>query len=219
MTVLFTQSWDVLPGKFEEYSTFVSGDYNPGLNKLGLMLQGGYYVAVGAGPRIIAVATVQEPHRLTHILGTKEFRLLSEKLKALTTRYSSRLWVSSGRLREGPYRIQMGAWKFNQYYNVLPGKEDEHYQFVKDECMPGMQKLGVPITEGWRLAIGSGPQTLAECSARNLVDIAKAIDSDQFRRLVRKLKKEFATDYSSRILAPTGQIELPTMVSEMMKKF
>jgi hypothetical protein len=36
---------------------------------------------------------------------------------------------------------------------------------------------------------------------------------------VRKLKNEMATDYASRILAPTGRIEVPYLMSEMMKKF
>jgi hypothetical protein len=219
MTVLFAQSWDVLPGRFDEYSSFVSEKYNPGLEKLGLRLLGGYYVAVGEGPRIIAAATLMEGQTLGEILCARDYRILFQELMGLTTRYSSRIWVSSGRIREQPYRIQMGAWKFNQYYNVVPGREEEHYHFVKDECMPGMQKLGVPITEGWRLAVGAGPRTLAECSARSLGDIASAIDSDEFRRLVRTLKKEFATDYNSRILAPTGRIEIPSMLSEMMKGF
>ena len=64
-----------------------------------------------------------------------------------------------------------------------------------------------------------GPMTLAECSARNITDIANAIDTDEFRKLVRKLKKTYAIDYSSRILAPTGRIEVPSMLSEMMKGF
>ena len=113
----------------------------------------------------------------------------------------------------------MGAWKFNQYYNLLPGMEEEHYTFVKEECIPGMQKLGVPVTQGWRLVIGSGPTILAECTGRKLEDIARAIDTSEFRRLVRTLKKHYATDYSSRILAPTGRIEVPSMVSQMMKGF
>jgi len=133
--------------------------------------------------------------------------------------YSSRLWVASGRVGEGPYKIQMGAWKFNQYYNVAPGLEDDHYKFVKEECIPGMQELKVPITQGWRLVIGSGPRLLAECTGRNIETIAKCIDSDLFRKLVRRLKKNYATDYSSRILAPTGRIEIPSMLSEMMKGF
>jgi hypothetical protein len=219
MTILFTQSWDVIPGKWDEYSELVTNEYNPTLEKLGLRLLGGYYVAVGEGPRIVAVATVEEGDYLRKILATKDYRMISGKLLRLVQKYSSKLWVSSGRVKEGPYKIQMGAWKFNQYYNIVPGLEGEHYKFVKEECIPGMEKLGVPITQGWRLVIGSGPTTLAECTGRKLEDIARAIDSSEFRRLVRILKKSYATDYSSRILAPTGRIEVPSLLSEMLKGF
>lgn len=219
MTVLFTQYWDVIPGKFDEYSSFVTNQYNPALEKLGLKLLGGYYVAVGEGPRIVAVATIDNHDYLRKILATKEYRVTLNGLLGLVQKYSSKLWVSSGRVVEGPYRIQTGAWKFNQYYNVLPGKENEHYRFVKEECIPGMKELQVPITGGWRLVIGQGPTILAECTARSMVDIAKAIDTSEFRKLVRRLKKHVGTDYSSRILAPTGRIEIPYFMGEMMKSF
>ena len=219
MNILFTQYWDVMPEKFDEYSSFVTNEYNPTLNKLGLKLLGGFYVAVGQGPRIIAVATVEDQDYLRKILATEEYRVISSRLLQLVWKYSSRLYVSSGRVIEGPYNIQVGAWKFNQYYNILRGKEEEHYRFVKDECIPGMKELKVPITGAWRLVIGDGPRILAECTARNIVDIAKCIDSSEFRRLVRALKKHYATDYSSRILAPTGRIEVPYIMSEMMKGF
>lgn len=219
MSILFTQYWDVIPGKWDEYSEFVSNEYNPAVERLGIKLLGGYYVAVGEGPRIIAVATVEETDYLRKILATDEYRRILARLHQLVMKYSSKLYVSSGRIKEGPYKIQMGAWKFNQYYNVLPGMEEEHYRFVKEECIPGMAKLGVPITEGWRLVIGSGPQILAECTGRKLEDIARAIDTSEFRKLVRSLKKKYATDYSSRILAPTGRIEVPSLVSQMLKGF
>lgn len=97
--------------------------------------------------------------------------------------------------------------------------EDEHYRFVKEECLPQMKELGVPITGGWRLVIGSGPRTLADGTARSMVDIAKVIDTSEFRRLVRTLKKTYGTDYSSKILASTGCIEVPYIMTEMMKGF
>ena len=143
----------------------------------------------------------------------------SNQLLHLVMNYSSRVWISSGRIHEEPYRIQTGAWKFTQYYNVLPGHGEDHYRFVKEECMPGMKSLGVPVTGGWRLAIGSGPRILAECTGRNIEKIAEAINTSEFRRLVRRLKKNFATDYSSRILAPTGRIEIPSLLGEMLKGF
>ncbi len=219
MTILFTQYWDVIPGKYDEYSSFIMEEYNSAMEKLGIKLLGGYYVAVGQGPRIIAVATVEEQDYLRKILATEDYRTLVTRLTSLVYKYSSKLWVSSGRVTEGPYNVQTGAWKFNQYYNILPGMEEEHYRFVKEECIPGMKELRVPITGAWRLVIGDGPTILAECAARNIADIAKCIDTSEFRKLVRRLKKYYATDYGSRILSPTGRIEIPSMMSQMMKGF
>ena len=217
MRVLFTQNWDVMPGKFDEYSTFVTNEYIPALEQLGVRLVGGYYVVVGEGPRIIAVAAGNKPGILQAALASREYRTVSNKLLRLVWEYSSKLYVPTGRIQEGPYRIQVGVWKFNQYYNVVPGMEDEHYRFVKDDCLPVMESLGVPITGGWRLLIGTGPRMLAEATASNVTAIAKALDSPEFIRLVKTLKTRYATDYSSRILSPTGRIEVPYLIEEMMK--
>ncbi|MFO7459370.1 MAG: hypothetical protein R6X07_02000 [Desulfatiglandales bacterium] len=219
MAILFTQYWDVMPGLFDDYAAFISNEYNAAMNSMGIRLVGGYYVVVGEGPRIVAVAEVENVDSLQRILATKEYRLVSDRLNKYVWKYSSKVWAPASRVLGGPYVIQTGVWKFNQYYNVLPGRDDEHYRFVKDECLPALKALGIPMTGGWRLAIGTGPKILAECTARGAVEIAKAVDSAEFRRLVRKLKNESATDYSSRILAPTGRIEVPYLMSEMMKKF
>jgi hypothetical protein len=219
MAILFTQYWDVMPEKFDDYSSFVSQHYNPTLERLGIKLVGGYYVAVGEGPRIVAVAAVEDAENLQQALATRDYRVVSGQLLTLVWKYSSRVWVPTGRIQEGPYRVQTGVWKFNQHYNILRGKEEDHRRFVKEECLPGMEELKVPVTGGWRLVIGSGPRILAECTGRNIVDIAQAIDTPLFRKLVRTLKNNYATDYSSRILAPTGRIEVPYLMQEMLKKF
>jgi hypothetical protein len=219
MAILFVQHWDVIPGKFDEYASFVTHEYNPTLQNLGIQLVGGYYVAVGEGPRIVAVATVDETENLRKTLSSREYRFLSAKLLEFVWKYTNKVYVPSGRIQEGPYRIQTGVWKFNHYYNILRGKEEEHLTFVKEECLPGLQELKIPLTGGWRLVVGSGPRTLAECTGRSIADIAAGIDTALFRKLVRTLKNKYATDYSSRILAPTGRIEVPYLMSEMMKKF
>lgn len=219
MPILFTQYWEIRPGRFDDYSYFVMNEYIPTLNKLGIRVVGGYYVAVGEGPRVRAVAEIENLDGLHRHLATSDYRIVSNRLFQYVWKYSSKVWAPSGKIQEGPYRIRTGVWKFNQYYNVLPGKEDEHYRFVKDECIPGMKALGVPITAGWRLIVGDGPRTLAESTAKSIVDIAKAIETNEFKSMVKKLKNEFAMDYSSRIMASTGRIDLPYLMSEMMKKF
>ncbi|MBN2123498.1 MAG: hypothetical protein JW821_04335 [Deltaproteobacteria bacterium] len=219
MPILFTQYWDIMPGRFDDYAAFVTNEYIPAFQKLGIRLAGGYYVVVGEGPRIVAVAEAENVNSLQRSLSTKDYRILTNRLFQYVWKYGSKIWVPSGRIQEGTYHIQTGVWRYNQYYNVLPGKEEAHYRFVKDECIPKMKELGIPITSGWRLVVGAGARTLAESTAMGIVDIAKAIDASQFRRLVKRLKNEFATDYSSRILVSTGRIEVPFLLAEMMKDF
>jgi hypothetical protein len=219
MAILFVQYWDVMPGKFDEYSSFITREYNPTLQNMGIRLVGGYYVAVGEGPRIVAVATVDETDNLRRILSSREYRILSTKLLEYVWKYSNKVYAPTGRIHEGPYAIQTGVWKFNQYYNILRGKGEDHLQFVKQEWVQGMEELKVPLTGGWRLIIGSGPRILAECTSKSIVAIAEAIDTALFRKLMRTLKNNYVTDYSSQILAPTGRIEVPYLLSEMMKRF
>ncbi|MCX7177334.1 MAG: hypothetical protein NTX56_00740, partial [Proteobacteria bacterium] len=117
------------------------------------------------------------------------------------------------------YKVQTGLWKFNQYWNIVPGMAQEYAEFVTGDYIPTLEKVGLVVAAGWRVVVGSGPYILAESSAANIVDIARAIDSDEFRRVVRKLKALYITDYHSRILAPTGRIDLPNFMKEMMAHF
>jgi hypothetical protein len=219
MAVLFTQHWDVAPGKQNAYSDFVMTSYNPTLEKLGIKLVGGYYVAVGMGPRIIAVGLTKSLHELEQALTTAEYQDITSRLMEFVTHYHSKILAPTGRVPVGEYKVQTGIWKFNQYWNLIPGMEEEYTKFVKEEHLPTMEKLGVPVVAGWRVVVGSGPYIVSESSARGIVDIAKAIDTDDFRRVVRKLKTTYVTDYHSRILAPTGRIDIPYFMQEMMKGF
>jgi hypothetical protein len=117
------------------------------------------------------------------------------------------------------YTIQLRVWKFNQYFNIIPGKEKEYTKFITKDYLPTMEKLGIKITGGWQVVIGPGPYIVAEGTARSIVDIAKALESDEYKRITKILISKYVTDYSNRILAPTGRIELPYLLEKMMKGF
>ena len=220
MAVLFNQYWDIRPGKAEAYSDFVMTYYNSTLEKIGIKLVGGYYVTVGKGPRIIAVGLAQNISDLEGALTSAQFEEITDQLMEFVTHYHSRDFVPTGRVKMDGYKVQTGLWKFNQYWNIVPGVEKQRYtEFVTGELVPTLEKLGLKVTAGWRVVVGSGPYILGECSAANLVDIARAIDSDEFRQVTHKLTGTYVTDYHSRILAPTGRIDLPILMKEMMAQF
>jgi len=220
MAVLFNQHWDIRPGKAEAYSDFVMTYYNSTLEKIGIKLVGGYYVTVGKGPRIIAVGLTQNISDLEGTLASAQFEEITDRLMEFATHYHSKILVPTGRVKMDGYKVQTGLWKFNQYWNIVPGIEKQRYtEFVTGELVPTLEKLGLKVTAGWRVVVGSGPYILGECSAANLVDIARAIDSDEFRQVMHKLTGTYVTDYHSRILAPTGRIDLPILMKEMMAQF
>ncbi|MDR3568660.1 MAG: hypothetical protein P4L43_11600 [Syntrophobacteraceae bacterium] len=219
MSILFAQFWDVMPGKYDDYVTFIGADYIPNMYKMGIPLVGGYYVKIGEGPRIVALSTVDEAENLRHTISSREYQLLSSRLLEYVWNYSNKVFAPSGRIQQTPYRVQTGVVKFNHHYNILRGMEEEHLKFIKEECMPTLEELKIPLTGGWRLIIGSGPRILAECTARNIATVADAVDTSLYRKLMRTIKNKYATDYSSRVLAPTGRVEVPYLVDQMMKKF
>jgi hypothetical protein len=133
MAVLLTQSWDVIQGKEDEYRTFITSEFLPGLAATGLAPVGGYFVEVGTGPRIIAVQRGTDTDELCRVFGETEFKQMVLRLKSLVGHYRAALLEPLGKMKQEDYTIPGGAWKFNQYYDLRPGMKREYGRYVMDE--------------------------------------------------------------------------------------
>jgi hypothetical protein len=212
MAILFAQYWDVVENKGKEYEDFILSKYIPTYEKTGLRLVGAYYVVVGAGPRIVGVSTTDDLLAFQKAVTSEEYAALLEDIFPLIRNYSSKLYTSYGPIQFDRYEIQLGVWKFNQYFNILPGLEQEYRKFAAAEFIPKMEQLGIKVTNIWKVVIGSGPFILVEGTSRTIEEIAKTIDTDEYRMLTRTLKSKYVMDYQSRILAPTRRVELPYFI-------
>jgi hypothetical protein len=209
MAILLAHYWDVVENKEKEYEDFILGRYIPIYQKTGLRLVGAFYVVVGAGPRIVSVSTAEDPLQCQKAITSDEYADLQEELFPLVRNYSSRLYKSYGPVTYEKYEIQLGVWKFNQHFNVLPGLEKGYMEFMKAEFIPTVERLGIKVTHTWKVVVGSGPFVLVEGTNPKIEDIAKAIATGEYRSLTRTLKSRYVMDYQSRILAPTRRLELP----------
>jgi hypothetical protein len=189
------------------------------MKKIGINPVGGYHVVVGEGPGVISVGTVDSLQKLQKAMETEDYEKVTAQVQGFVANYCSRILKPTGRVKTEKYAIQLRVWKFNQYFNIIPGKEKEYTEFIKKDHLPTMEKLGVKMTGGWQVVVGPGPYIVAEGTATNIIDIAKALDSDEYKRITKILTSKYVTDYSSRILAPTGRIELPYFLEKMMKGF
>ena len=80
MTVKLIMSWDILPGREQEYFEFVVREWVPGIQRLGLEPTDAWFTMYGNHPQIIAGAQIEEQKELTSLLDSTEWLALTEHL-------------------------------------------------------------------------------------------------------------------------------------------
>lgn len=214
---LFVQSWEIRKGKSAEYTDFVLRKHLPSMKEMGLNMIGGFHVIVGSGPRISAVAMAADFLDLQKTIWSDKFAAITDELQNYVQDYGNRVLKSTSRVEVKDYAIDGGTWRFNQYYKVYRGTEKEYGDFLVGEYIPKLQDLGLKVKAEWQVTLGSGPRILLESVAQSIGDIARAFESDDFRRLRRTLLVNYVDGYSSRILAPTGRVEVAYILGGMTK--
>jgi hypothetical protein len=99
------------------------------------------------------------------------------------------------------------AVKVLMTWDVIPGREQEYFEFVGRELVPGMQRLGIQPTEAWLTTYGNAPQILTGGMTENLREMRKALSSEEWVALRDRLM-ELVTNFRSRIVRATGGFQL-----------
>lgn len=210
MPILFTQNFDVLQGKEDDYGEFLLSSYLPEIKEMGLLPVGGYYVEVGFGARIVAVLSAKDLGELSRIITTKKYKEITFGLKSLVCNYSNAALEPLGRAKKDEYKIQRGVWKLNQYYDLRPGMKKRYGDFIINEHIPAVQKIDyVEVTGGWNVVLGGVSEVVAEYTFADPIDIGRLLNNEEFRRLTLKLRNGYVLNYRSRILRCTERFEEP----------
>jgi hypothetical protein len=210
MAIIFTQDWDIVPGRRDDYERFISEEYMPECDRLGLKSVGGFYVEVGFGPRILFLNSSENIDVLFHGLAQKSFKELIVKLKHYVVNYRNKVLEPTGRVKHETYSIQKGVWKFNQYYDLIPGKKRDYAEFVVKEHIPTLQSLDyLEITGGWNVIMGGFSEIITEFTFKHPHDIARMLDNEDFRRVTGKLCCDYVVNYATRIMRTTERFDEP----------
>jgi hypothetical protein len=93
-TVKFNQLWDVItlkPGDYKNYEQFVTHEFYPLLEKIGIHLAGEWEALIGDEPHTICEGRVTNVGALIPALQGPEFRKAKKKLKQFVENYQSRI--------------------------------------------------------------------------------------------------------------------------------
>ena len=79
------------------------------------------------------------------------------------------------------------AVKLLMSWNILPGREQEYFEFVVREFIPEIQQLGLETTEAWVTVYGDQPQILAAAKSDKPEDLRQIILSQEWDALTSRL--------------------------------
>lgn len=96
------------------------------------------------------------------------------------------------------------AVKILMTWDILTGQEQDYFEFVVRDFIPGMQKLGMEASDAWFTVYGNWPQILAAMQSPSVNLLQKMLDSAEWKELTSRLM-EYVENFDYKIVqARTG---------------
>ena len=92
-------------------------------------------------------------------------------------------------------------------WDIQSGNEAEYFQFVIQEFVPGLLRLGLQPTEVWFTAYGDCPQIQAGGLAPDLATMDKIVHGPEWKELREKLE-QYVTGFAQKVIQAEGGFQL-----------
>jgi hypothetical protein len=96
-------------------------------------------------------------------------------------------------------RSYIVAVKLMMTWDILPGREQEYFEFVVRDFIPGMQRLGLEPSDAWFTVYGAQPQIMVAAQMESLQEIGEVLRSSAWQDLVNRLL-EYVTNFKHKIV-------------------
>ncbi|GAB4277307.1 MAG: hypothetical protein Kow0080_28190 [Candidatus Promineifilaceae bacterium] len=99
------------------------------------------------------------------------------------------------------------ATKLLMSWNVRPETENEYFEFLVHDFIPGLNRLGITEIQVWYTAFGDCEQKMASGIVPTKEDMAKILKSEEWETLNARLQ-QFVTDYRHKVINGTRGFQL-----------
>lgn len=99
------------------------------------------------------------------------------------------------------------AVKVLMTWDILPGREQEYFEFVVRDFIPGMQRLGLEVSDAWFTMYGEHPQIMAAAQMPNLNALNRVMETTEWADLV-KLLMDYVEDFKVKIVPAQAGFQL-----------
>ncbi len=94
-------------------------------------------------------------------------------------------------------------------WDIKPGRDQEYFEFVVREWVPGVNRLGIEPVAAWYTVYSrdNTPQILAEALANDLPTLRTILKSPEWNELHESLL-EYVNNYEHKVVRITGGFQL-----------
>ncbi|MBI4926499.1 MAG: hypothetical protein HY835_01955 [Anaerolineae bacterium] len=95
------------------------------------------------------------------------------------------------------------AYKLIMTWDILPEREQEYFEFVVREFIPGVQRLGLELTDAWATIYGTRPQIMVGATLPSMPRVQRVLQSDDWKTLYDQLQ-DYVHNYSQKVVESQG---------------
>lgn len=77
--------------------------------------------------------------------------------------------------------------KLMMTWDILAGREQDYFEFVVRDFIPGLQSLGMEPSDAWYTMYGNQPQIMAAAQMDTMDSIQRILDSSEWDELTVRL--------------------------------
>jgi hypothetical protein len=92
-------------------------------------------------------------------------------------------------------------------WDILPGREQEYFEFMVRDFIPGMQRFGLTPSDAWFTVYGDHPQIMAAAQIPTLAEMNKILESSEWNDLT-KLLLDYVEDFKFKIVPARAGFQL-----------
>lgn len=99
------------------------------------------------------------------------------------------------------------AVKLLMTWDILPGKEQEYFEFVVRDFIPGMQRLGLEPSDAWYTLYGNQPQIMAAAQMQSMTALNRVLESGEWNDLTGQLM-DYVKDFEYKIVSARAGFQM-----------
>ena len=95
------------------------------------------------------------------------------------------------------------AVKLIMTWDIAAEHEQEYFEFVVREFIPGVQRMGLELSDAWATVYGNQPQILVGAVLPTASKAKQILESKEWRGLFNQLQ-DFVINYSQKLVEAHG---------------